>query len=634
MLFLSLLFLAQDGPFDALAREAFTRHQQEVAALSTPAQVRARQQHVRDSVLRALGALPAVKTPLNPRITGTLNRDGYRVEKLIFESLPRFYVTANVYVPTGPGPFPAVLGVAGHSSSGKAIAIYQRAWIGMAKRGILVLAIDPPGQGERQEYFDADYGRSLVGVGTSEHIMSGTQCFLAGSNVARYEVWDGIRAIDYLLTRPDVHRNRLGVTGNSGGGTQSAYLMALEPRLTAAAPSCYLTSWDELWKTPGPQDAEQNFAGFLADGLDFSDFLLAFAPRPVKMHAAIRDFFPIAGARKAFAEAGRAYRILDVPDRVGFFEFDDTHGWSLPRRESTYAWFDQFLLGKPPAASAPEPPFNTEHERDLEATATGQVKTSLGGETVQSINAREAATKYARRSALRATTRQQLAEIVQRRIVVQRVAAGQLPALWVGLENEGRRPAILYLDPAARQQPNDEMKAMAAAGYIVTAPKLTGWPEEASPRQYNPQWQNAMRALLLGRTMTGTQTADALEALRALKQHPRVDPARVSIIGRGHGGVIALHTALLEPVQRVAMEGSITSYMDVIRAKVHEGLASLIIPGVIEDYDLPDLERFVKPIVIQPRAPAGGRPPTGTGRPRREGAPWAEVYREWVSAPR
>ena len=123
------------------------------------------------------------------------------------------------------------------------------------------------------------------------------------------------------------------------------------------------------------------------------------------------------------------------------------------------------------------------------------------------------------------------------------------------------------------------------------------------------------------------QTAEALEVLREVKRHPRVDPAHISVIGRGHGGVIALHAALFEPVERVATEGSIVSYMDVIRARVHEGLASLIVPGVIEDYDLPDLAKFVQPIVVEPRSPTGGR--LTTGRPRREGAPWAEVYREW-----
>lgn len=630
MILISLLLLAQADPFEGLAHEAFARHQREVAALSSPAAVHARQQHVRESVWRALGGLPATKTPLNARITGTLRREGYRVEKLIYESLPRFYVTANVYVPDGPGPFPGVVGVAGHSDNGKAIGTYQHAWIGMVKSGLVVIAIDPPGQGERQEYFDAAYGRSLVGAGTREHIMAGTQCLLAGSNVARYEVWDGIRAVDYLLTRADVDGKRIGVAGNSGGGTQTAYLMALEPRLAAAAPSCYLTSWDQLWAKPGPQDAEQIFAGFLAKGLDFSDFLIAFAPRPVKMHAAIRDFFPIAGARKAFAEASQVYRVLDVPDRVGFFEFDDTHGWSQPRRESTYAWFGQHLLGRPAAVSVPEPAMRLEHERDLEATPTGQVRTSLGGETVQSLNAREAEAKFAKRSALRAATREQLAAIVKRRLVVERVSADEPELEWGGGSKTGRRPGILLLDQAGAKAA--DWQAMTEAGYVVAAAPLTGWPEQPSAQQYNAQWQLSMRAILLGRTVLGVQVADALEALRVMKRDPRVDPAHISIIGRGHGGVVALHVALLEPVERVATEGSIVSYLDVIRAKVHQGLANLIVPGVIEDYDLPDLAKWVKPVVIEAKSPMGTR--TAVGRARAEGTPWLEVYREWSQSSR
>ena len=136
--------------------------------------------------MAALGEFPETKTPLNPRITGTLDRGDYRVEKLVFESLPGFYVTANVYVPkTGKPPYPAVLGVAGHSTNGKASSTYQHGWIGMAKRGILVLAYDPPGQGERSEYLDPSTGKSRTGIGVPEHIMAGLQCLLTGGNIAR-----------------------------------------------------------------------------------------------------------------------------------------------------------------------------------------------------------------------------------------------------------------------------------------------------------------------------------------------------------------------------------------------------------------------------------------------------------------
>src|SRR2546430_17577879 len=122
--------------------------------------------------------------------------------------------------------------------------------------------------------------------------MEGVECLPTGQTVARYFIWAGIRAFDYLLTRPDVDPKRIAVTGNSGGGTQSSYLAAFEPRLAAAAPSCYLTTWEKLWVAPGPQDSEQVFANFLRDGLDFADFLIAFAPKPIHMAAAVRGYFP------------------------------------------------------------------------------------------------------------------------------------------------------------------------------------------------------------------------------------------------------------------------------------------------------------------------------------------------------
>src|SRR4029077_5240563 len=268
-----------DRYLTAIARNDWTARDARIAAMRTPAEVEQRQAYVRSKIVELLGGFPE-RTPLNPRITGSFVRDGYRVEKLIFESRPKFFVTADVYVPSSGHPrYPAVLGVAGHSPPSKAAPVYQRGWISLAKRGFIVLAFDPPGQGERSLYYDPELGRSRVALGTAQHTMAGLQCILTGSSLANCEVWDGIRAFDYLLTRSDVDPKRIAVAGNSGGGTQSAYLAALESRLAAAAPSWYLTSWEKLWSGPGPQDAEQVFANFLKDGLDFPDFLIAFAPK-------------------------------------------------------------------------------------------------------------------------------------------------------------------------------------------------------------------------------------------------------------------------------------------------------------------------------------------------------------------
>ena len=202
------------------ASELWKQRDEAVLRLDSPARIEERQRYVRERFVEALGGFPE-RTPLHARITRTLERGDYRVEMLVYESLPGFHVTANVYVPRRHAPpYPAVLGVAGHSANGKASATYQRAWISLAKRGFLVLAFDPPGQGERSLYFDPELGRSRVGIGTREHNLSGLQCLLIGHHFARYELWDGIRAVDYLLTRDDVDPGRLAVAGNSGGGTQ------------------------------------------------------------------------------------------------------------------------------------------------------------------------------------------------------------------------------------------------------------------------------------------------------------------------------------------------------------------------------------------------------------------------------
>ena len=135
-----------------------------------------------------------------------------------------------------------------------------------------------------------------------------------------------------MASRPEVDAARIGVTGNSGGGTHSAYLGALDDRLAVIAPSCYLTNWRRLLETIGPQDAEQCVPNSIAEGLDLPDFVLAAAPKPYMMLVAIRDFFSISGARETFTEVERIYDSVGEAARFTKFEWDDGHGYSLPRR--------------------------------------------------------------------------------------------------------------------------------------------------------------------------------------------------------------------------------------------------------------------------------------------------------------
>ena len=155
------------------------------------------------------------KTPLNPRLVGTLARDGYRIERVIFESRPSHHVTANLYLPGGKGPFPGVLLPCGHSDNGKAYESYQRASILLAKNGMAVLCYDPIGQGERNQRLDAQ-GKPVI-RGTTEHTMAGIGALLVGRQLASYRIWDGLRALDYLASRPEIDP-RLGVYRQLGGG--------------------------------------------------------------------------------------------------------------------------------------------------------------------------------------------------------------------------------------------------------------------------------------------------------------------------------------------------------------------------------------------------------------------------------
>ena len=615
-----------------IAKKLWEARSNQVAQIHTAAAVKERQAYIRRTLIEEVGGFPE-KTPLHPRITGTLDRDGYKVEKLIFESQPNYFVTANVFVPkTVPPPYPAVLGTAGHSLDGKANELYQRVWISLAKRGILVLAYDPPGQGERLEYLDPATGKSkLPGGGTGEHSMAAAQCLLTGTNVARWFIWDGIRAFDYLESRPDVDAKRIGVAGNSGGGTQSSYLAAFEPRLAAAAPSCYLTSWEKLWSGPGPQDGEQVFTNFLKDGLDFPDFLIPFAPKPIQMATAIRDYFPIEGARATYAEAKRLFGILGAADNMGYFEFDDTHGWSQPRREATYRWFAKALQNR--TDNGKETEFAVDTPKDLQCSETGQVATTFpNAQTVQSINAALAEKLYAKRPGAGG---KDIPRLVRARLGIAASRAAPLPAFnrspverqgysiartairpeagitiptlaFVPTGGPARKPAVLYVNAAGKDVDAREggpIESIVRAGNIVLAIDPRGWGETANPPgprgDDSGSSKTAMRAILVGKSMAGMQTTDVLGAFDWLAARTDVDPKRISIIGKGNGGVLALYAAALEPrIAKIACEKSPASYMDMVRARVHAGIIGMVVPGVLRDFDLPDVEASLRPRTV------------------------------------
>jgi len=255
--------------------------------------------------VQRLGGFPK-RTPLNARVVGTLKSDGYRIEKVIFESRPHHHVTAVAYLPETAGPYPGVVIACGHSRSGKMSGYNQRYGIALATHGIAALCYDPIGQGERSQILDAE-GQPRHRSTVREHTLMGIGSILVGRNTASYRIWDGIRAIDYLAGRSDIDNKRIGFTGCSGGGTLTSYVMALDDRVWCAAPSCYITTFRRLIETIGPQDAEQNIYGQIAFGMDHPDYLLMRAPRRTLISATRGDFFDIQGTWDSFRQAKRLY---------------------------------------------------------------------------------------------------------------------------------------------------------------------------------------------------------------------------------------------------------------------------------------------------------------------------------------
>src|SRR5437879_8817697 len=252
-----------------IAQQELQARENAIAQIRTVSDAERRKQVVREKILQILGGLPDYNGPLHARITGRIQAEGYGIEKIIFESLPGFFVTANLYRPNQPGRYPAILFQSGHTQEGKPEP--QRAAANLALKGFVVLATDPIGQGEREQSYDRQLSGPLAGWSVPEHIQAGAQSILIGESAARFFIWDAKRGIDYLVSQSDVDATRLGAAGCSGGGALTTFIGALDQRLKAVVPSCYPNSYRVLFRGPY-YDSEMGLPNFLFRGIDFADF--------------------------------------------------------------------------------------------------------------------------------------------------------------------------------------------------------------------------------------------------------------------------------------------------------------------------------------------------------------------------
>ena len=294
-------------------------------AVGSVAAFDARRSELRAKMVERIGGFPD-RTPLNAKTTGFVERAGYRVEKVVFESRPGAYVTANLFLPSAERfspPYPAAVELCGHSQLGKSAPKYQRVALMMARCGVAALVVDPICQGERRQCAEEPPGRQ-----TAAHLRLGVNALLLGHGLAAFEMWDAIRALDYLDSRCDLRHDGYGSFGNSGGGTQSVMLSALDDRVKVTATSCFLSNLREQTAWRLLADSEQLVFAQLKDGFNHAAYPLL-GGRPVMMLARRDEMIPFTGTRETYrlllnvaANLKRDgwYSMLDVPGPHGYCE--------------------------------------------------------------------------------------------------------------------------------------------------------------------------------------------------------------------------------------------------------------------------------------------------------------------------
>lgn len=664
--------LQLDEFLDGIAAQDEAGRASAVAAIRTRQQAEARQAKVRAQILALIGAFPE-RTPLDAKIVGETQAEGFRIRKLLFQSQPNFYVTALLYVPDGDAPGgkrAAIIMTPGHGPSGKAGDAPMAATF--ARNGFIVLSYDPIGQGERLQYPNpAKPGATLAKAPTGEHGEASLQPMLIGETFAKYEIWDAMRGVDYLASLPEVDAHRIGAVGCSGGGTVTALTSALDTRIAATGTACYITSFDALLPTLGPQDAEQSTPRFISSGLGFSDWIELDAPRPYAVLSTYSDMFPFAGARESVIEARRFYALFD-PASAGTIV--SSAGPSIPPTPSVPAlnadttnrislnaklqWITGpgghgalqpimgnivsfFLRNLEPGADADHPfvPAGNGPRAAMtlianipkdafQVTATGQVATSFPGcATVFTLNKKRAARIVpAHRpligfAALGAMIRESTGAAAKpgaTKFAADLLTAKSGPLAFpseggLNLEADlavpataGKHPAVLFVVPnsihgtdAIARANKAKFDALAAAGNLVLAitprPSPPGTDDMKAP-VLGPFYLLSLRADLVGRTLVGLRTDDVIRAVDYLSSRADVDPARISAEASGHMGLVLLHAGVLDRrIRHITVNHVLASYRSLLDAPLPTGAPEDVIPGVLLHYDIPDLERALKP---------------------------------------
>jgi cephalosporin-C deacetylase-like acetyl esterase len=535
----------------------------EVSSSATWEKVRAqRLEEMRDM----LGLLPwPARTPLNVRITGTLDRPEYTIEKIVFESMPKFYVTGDLYIPKNrKGPVPAVLYVCGHSASPYgAKTQYQRHGISLAKNGYVAFMIDPI---QIAETFSPHHGVAFEEM---------YDWYSRGYTPAGVETWNAMRAIDYLETRPEVDRNRIGMTGRSGGAAMSWFTAAVDPRIKVVSPIMGISTYAA--NLPANTQVLHCDCMFPINTYahDMMHQAALIAPRPLLFGEGKKDaLFPVPGYMEVREKIGSLYRDYHREQEFDLVEVDTAHADSDFLRERVIHWFDRYLMDVPErrldmaytntpdqdlAVFGGKPPADARNERVWEYFTTRPPSPAYA--TLDGWNSRRGDIISAlQQKVFRAMT--PTLDHLRLEAVVPRRTAGRFTEMTLASDqtvpvrvllrkpskSEPRHPALLYVasdgeDPAYIEGVFRGLNVPGSFAQAVVYPRGIG--EVPWDKTF---WKATLRnAMQVGETVDSMRLDDVRAAFAALMTMPEVDPRRIAVAGKGVSGALALYAAIFEP---------------------------------------------------------------------------------------
>ena len=628
---------------------------QERAQVRTADELQRRNATVRQDVLKMVGGFPP-KSPLRATTVRSIQKDGYRIENVLFCSRPDFWVTGNLYVPTtAKGRLPAVLSPCGHYPLARMVPQYQSAYVSLVKSGFVVFAYDPIGQGERRQYWNSATGVTDVGGPVFEHSMVGQQLLLLGETLTGYMLWDGMRAIDYLLTRAEVDPERIGCAGHSGGGTLTKFLTVVDDRIQCAAilEGGTANAWPD--QSIGIGDVEQNLFPAALYGVDNVDLHTAIAPRPLLVgieHEGV-------GFNKAAAAIQARYGQLGAEKKFATCISGDPHAWTPKLRLATSDWFCRWFYNR--SGPLVEEAQDICSPKDLYCTPNGSLRDSGMGLTLHDIILKKQAslkpTWTAPNTAASVAGRQReirmrvidllrykekkdalgvrhLDTVLREGYSIEHIEFISEPGIYIPMwvfvpeHRKEAQPAVLYFSDEGTQSDGMEFEGgessglqhgildkLAREGYLVVAADVRGVGQtrhnsslslasEPFGQLFDADTAMAYASWSMDESLLGMRVSDVVRSVDYILQRKDTAENRLHVIGKGTAGLWCLYAAAIDDrIHSVTCAQGLVSYKALVESDRYLYGADVFVPTVLLHLDLPEVAAAVAPRALTFIAP-------------------------------